>query len=133
MDPTSASTDRRRSLGAAGEDLAAAALVAAGWEIVSRNWRSPDSLVRGELDIVAIDVEDRALVFVEVKTRRSATAYGGPLAAVTRTKQAKLHQLGVSFLRETNTRARTIRFDVIGIVVDATGCATDVQHVRAAF
>lgn len=133
MEPTSPPTDRRRSLGAAGEDLAAAALVAAGWEVVARNWRSPDPLVRGELDIVAIDVEDRALVFVEVKTRRSASAYGGPLAAVTRTKQAKLHQLGVSFLRETNSRARTIRFDVVGIVMGAAGDIVDLQHVRAAF
>lgn len=131
--PSNAPTDRRRSLGAAGEDLATAALVAAGWDVLARNWRSPDPLVRGELDIVAIDVEDRALVFVEVKTRRSASAYGGPLAAVTHAKQAKLHQLGVSFLRETNTRARTIRFDVIGIVVDEAGRAADVQHVRAAF
>ena len=132
MATTQRPSNRRQTLGRLGEDLVTKRLVNAGWEILARNWRSPDPLVRGELDVVAVDPGDRALVFVEVKTRRSATAFGGPLAAVTHTKQAKLRQLGVSFLRETGTRARLVRFDVIGVVVESGSAAPSIEHVRGA-
>ncbi|MDX1510854.1 MAG: YraN family protein [Nitriliruptorales bacterium] len=122
----------RQDLGRLGEELAAEHLLDAGWEIVARNWRSPDPLIRGELDLVGMDPDDRALVFVEVKTRRSATAFGGPLAAVTRTKQLKLRQLGISFLRESGINAPSIRFDVIGIVVAPAPSEPAIEHIRGA-
>src|SRR5262249_53847099 len=68
-------TDSRRQLGAAGETAACAHLERRGYRILARNARAD----RVELDIVA----ERAgvLVFVEVKTRRTADC-GGAVEAV---------------------------------------------------
>lgn len=55
-------------LGLSAEDLAAAHLVAAGYEIVARRWRCPS----GEIDIVAR--RGTLLIFVEVKARASLDA-----------------------------------------------------------
>ena len=54
-------TVQRQRIGRAAEDLVAARLVTANWEIVERNARTRF----GELDIIALD--GRTLVFVEVK------------------------------------------------------------------
>ena len=63
-------TGTRQRLGRAAEDLVAARLTDAGWEIVERNARTR----HGELDLVALD--GRALVFVEVKAGRAGSAFG---------------------------------------------------------
>ena len=60
--------DPRRALGRLGERLAAAHLQRLGFAILARNVRTR----HGEIDLIAFDGE--ALVFVEVKTRRSAGA-----------------------------------------------------------
>ncbi len=64
------------SLGRHGEDLAVAHLEAAGFQVVTRNWRC----ALGEIDVVAIDGD--CLVVCEVKTRRSLSM-GSPVEAVT--------------------------------------------------
>ena len=69
--------DRRRALGAAGEDVAAAWYRAAGYEVLARNWRCRE----GELDLVVAG--SGVVVFCEVKTRRG-DAFGLPSEAVTR-------------------------------------------------
>ena len=55
--------DRRRFVGALGEDLAGRHLQARGFELLDTNFRTR----HGELDLVAAD--DRCLVFCEVKAR----------------------------------------------------------------
>ena len=65
----------------------------------------------GELDLV---MKDQAqLVFVEVKYRKSS-AYGGPLAAVTASKQQKLRLTASAYLQQHAPKAYA-RFDVIAI------------------
>ncbi len=65
----------------------------------------------GELDLV---MKDQAqLVFVEVKYRKSA-AYGGPLAAITASKQQKLRLTASAYLQQHAPKAYA-RFDVIAI------------------
>lgn len=123
--------DHRTSLGARGEVLAARHLEAEGLEIVARNWRLSSGAVRGELDLVALDHAAGALVVCEVKTRRG-DAYGGPLVAVTGSKQAKIRQLALAFLRDAGVRLPTIRFDVIGVWL-VPGMPPRVEHVVAAF
>ena len=58
-------TDRRRALGASGEDLVASWYRARGYQVLARNWRCRE----GELDLVL--GEGRMFVFCEVKTRTS--------------------------------------------------------------
>ena len=81
------------AVGRFGEDVAAQHLLAAGLQILERNWRCRE----GELDIVARDGSE--LVFVEVKTR-SSLAFGTPAEAVGPAKAARLRRLALCWLAE---------------------------------
>lgn len=109
-------------LGTRGEDLAAAWYVAAGYEILARNWRCR----QGELDLVAR--RGGELVFCEVKAR-SSDRFGEPAEAVTAAKQRRLRALAGRFLAESGTgrRPASIRFDVAAVV------GTRVEVIEAAF
>lgn len=126
------SADRTR-LGIRGERLASEALEDRGWQILARNVR----LRNGEIDLIAID--GRALVFVEVKTRSTATSttdplLGRPVLAVDARKQARVRRLAAEWLQRHPTRSYwdEVRFDAIGVLVDADGRA-DLEHLEAAF
>jgi len=95
----------RAALGRAGEDAAVALLEAHGYRIVGRNVRLPG----GEIDVIAR--EGDTVVFVEVKTRASAT-YGKALGAVDARKRAALRALAADWLQVAAPRARA-RFDVV--------------------
>jgi putative endonuclease len=118
-------TTQRRAIGAYGELRAARYLQERGLKVLARNWRCAD----GELDLILRDGD--AVVFCEVKTRRTAT-FGPPAAAVDPRKVHKLRQLAVRWLAESGTRAPQIRFDVVEVLPQPRG-ATRVVHIRAAF
>jgi putative endonuclease len=84
-----------------------------GYEIVARNWRSPQDR-RDEIDLVCRDGE--VLVFVEVKTR-SATALVSGFYAVDRRKKKVMLRACTAYLRRLGSAARdlTYRFDVIEV------------------
>ncbi|CAN5192148.1 YraN family protein [soil metagenome] len=119
----------RTRLGRTGETLAARHLQARGWRIVARNWRCATRDVRGEVDIIAWD--GATLVFCEVKTRRD-TAAGGPFAAVTPRKRARLRGLAASYLATAGARAQ-VRFDVVGVLLPAAGGPARVRHMPGVF
>jgi putative endonuclease len=101
--------DGRRELGSRGEEAVAAWYEARGYEVLARNWRSR----HGELDLVVR--HGRTFVFCEVKTRTS-TAFGAPVEAVTREKQARLRRLAARWLDGAPVRPREIRFDVASVL-----------------
>src|ERR687891_2210252 len=72
----------RQHLGARGEALAADWYVAAGYDVVARNWRCRE----GELDLVV--ARPGEVVFCEVKTRAS-DRFGVPAEAGTGAKQRR--------------------------------------------
>ena len=72
-----------RRQGNKAEDRAAKYLQDNGYKILCRNYLCP----LGEVDIIA--QKDETIVFVEVK-QRSSDAFGGPIAAVTKSKQQKI-------------------------------------------
>jgi putative endonuclease len=114
------------AVGRYGEQLATETLLADGFTVLERNWRCSD----GELDIVA--VEDRTLVFVEVKTR-STTAFGDPAEAIVPAKAARLRRLAVRWLVEhPEPYWPQVRFDVVAIVRRGPD-GPSVQHLRGAF
>ncbi len=115
---------RAAALGRDGEEIAAAHLEAQGWRIIERNWRCP----AGELDIVAWDGDGQTLVFVEVKSR-SSVAFGQPIEAITWRKLTKLRELATLWLRNSKTRAPTIRVDAVGVLI-LRGCKPELTHVR---
>lgn len=113
----------RSQLGNWGEDCAVTHLKRQGWEILARNWRTRG----GELDIVAFDPHRRALVAVEVKTRRTTTA-GTAEEAVTPVKLRRIRALLSGWLAVEGLHVQAITVDVIGIQIDSQGHYT-VNHV----
>lgn len=100
----------RQSLGARGEDAAAAWYQARGYQVLARNWRRRE----GELDLIL--GQGRLYVFCEVKTR-TTDRFGVPAESVTRTKQVRLRRLAARWLEEEAPgAARQIRFDVASIL-----------------
>jgi putative endonuclease len=108
-------------VGKYGEQVAAAHVQAAGWEVLDRNWRCAD----GELDLVAMDGTE--LVAVEVKTRRSER-FGHPAQAVTAAKLARLRRLTALWLAAHDVRPASVRIDVIAVLVPGRGAA-QVEHL----
>ncbi len=107
--------------GALAEEQAATYLVQKGYKIVARNFRTTG----GELDIVA--QLRNTLVVVEVK-QRASNAFGGPLAAVTRTKQKRISYASTQFIKtHQNLKFDEIRFDVICIL------PAEIEHIENAF
>jgi len=107
-----------------GEALAAWFLRLKGYRVEHRNWRCP----QGELDLVCWDGD--TLVFVEVKTRASASA-GDPEEAVDRRKQERLVRLGWAYLGMLGGEPPPCRFDVIAI--ESSRLGPRVRHLKDAF
>ena len=108
-------------LGRKGEEQAAAALEAAGMEIIARNFRSK----YGEIDIVALTGE--ILVFVEVKAWSSYgledLQYGVDIK-----KQHKIIKTAKYFLSENRKYSNmAIRFDVVFVKNNS------ITHLASAF
>lgn len=119
-------TDPRQHLGRLGERLAAEHLERLGYSIVCRNHRTRF----GEIDLIALDRD--VLVFVEVKSRRGR---GEPWDALHDAKRAQVRRMARAYLTEATDRprARLLRFDAIGVVIDARGRLTRLDHLEDAF
>lgn len=102
----------RSDLGSKGEKIAADFLRKKGYTIVCKNFRCRS----GEVDIIAR--QGGVLVFVEVKTRRSAS-FGSPAAAVTPRKQQQIAKAALEYLARENLFDTEARFDVVSILVAA--------------
>lgn len=115
----------RQCLGARGEDAVAQHCAQQGWQVLTRNWRTP----RGELDLVIRDTD--CVAAVEVKTR-AGHGFGHPLEAVTPHKMANLRQLLISWLRQHPQRGVTaLRIDVAAVTV-AAGSIHSIEYLRGA-
>lgn len=112
--PTAATSAKRptarQHLGARGEQMAADALIRAGYRIITPDARQAS----GQIDIVA--EEGDTIVFVEVKTRRS-TAFGTPAEAITPAKQRHLIAAAQEYLAVHSWLDRPWRIDVVGILL----------------
>lgn len=96
-----------RRTGDAFEQRARTHLEASGLRFVAHNFNTR----LGEIDLVMRDKD--ALVFVEVRYRRSSD-FGGAAMSVTATKQAKLIHAAQLFLQAHPKYARCVcRFDVV--------------------
>ena len=115
-----------RPLGEQGEAVAARFLRRIGYKIVARGHR--DRI--GEIDLVAVD--DRTVVFVEVKTRRGASA-GHPAEAVDAEKQRRLSRAALGFLRRHDLLEHAARFDVIAVVWPEKKGQPVIEHFQNAF
>lgn len=121
-------TDARQHLGRLGEDLALAHLERLGYALVARNHRTRF----GELDLVVTD--RRALVFVEVKTRRGARP-GRAWENLHPAKRAQVRRVARAYLAEASGRParRELRFDAVGVTIDPAGRLVALEHLEGAF
>jgi putative endonuclease len=134
---SAARRDRRHVLGRLGEDIAARHLTRLGFSILARNARTR----HGEIDLIAFD--GKALVFVEVKTRRASarTASIGstcesPLEMLRPQQRARVRRLAAAWLSERRASrpiAREIRFDAVGVILDARDELLRLDHLEAAW
>ena len=112
-------------LGLAGERIAERYLRRAGMRVVARRFRTP----AGELDLVMRDGSE--LVFVEVKTQRSADV-APPQDRVGRVKQRPVVRAARWFARSRGLERVAMRFDVVAVLWPQDG-EPDVMHIRGAF
>jgi len=131
-----AGSDPRHRLGRLGEELAGAHFRRLGFSVLGRNVRTR----HGEIDLIVFD--GRTLVFVEVKSRRAHARrpLGGsseePLAWLRPRQRARLRSLAVAWLSSgdrTRPSARDIRFDAVGVIVDARDRLLRLDHIEGAW
>jgi putative endonuclease len=127
--PGHSGEDPRRRLGRIGEDLALAHMERLGFDLVVRNHRTR----WGEIDLIVHD--GKVLVFVEVKTRRASSTGRGPWEALHERKRTQVRRMAAAFLAEVPDRPRAteLRFDAVGVVIDAQGRLVRLDHLEAAF
>ena len=104
-----AGPDPRHTLGYRGERAAARYLRKKGFRIIQRRLRTP----LAEIDIIAVD--NRTVVFVEVKTRRSA-AQGRPAQSIRASQRARLTRAALAFLKSHGLLEAAGRFDVVEVL-----------------
>jgi len=118
----------RGDTGLYGEEAAARYLAHAGCAVLARRWR-PKKYQEGEIDLVVREGDE--IVFVEVKTRRTAD-FGPPEEAVTAFKRGQLRRLAAAWLAEAGGRGpRRHRIDVIAVSLTPAGRAR-LRHIRSA-
>lgn len=114
------------SLGKLGEDFAENFLAAQNYQILKRNFRCRS----GEIDIIAFDLKQKQLVFIEVKTRTS-DEFGSPNDALTNKKKRKLTKTAQYFINSLRKNRVIIwRIDVIGIKLDKINRLKNITHLK---
>ena len=102
-------TLERQELGKSGENLAVDELMAQGYAVIARRYRTR----HGEIDIIARDGE--TLVFVEVR-RKSGEGCGAAAESVTRDKQRRVIRMAIDYLARNDLYDKcAVRFDVVAI------------------
>ena len=115
----------RLQAGKRGEDLACAELRRLGYAILARRYRSRF----GEIDLIG--EHDNAVVFIEVKARKSGRR-GTAAESITWRKRRKIAAMALDYLSYTHKLERRCRFDVVAI--DGYGTARmTLRVIRDAF
>ena len=115
--------DTTSNTGRQAEDLAAKHLAKQGLDVIARNYRCRG----GEIDLICRD--GKALVFVEVRLRRSS-AFGGAGASITPAKQRRVALAAAHYLQTQRQENTACRFDCI--LLDALDTAR-IDWIRDAF
>lgn len=114
---------KKNETGRRGEDLALDWLLARGFKLRDRNWRSGHK----ELDLV-MESGDRVHV-VEVKTL-TPPLLTKPFEKVDSRKQARLVEAARHYIAERKVR-KEVQFDVVSVVLD--GGQVEVEYIPEAF
>jgi putative endonuclease len=121
-------TERTRELGRRGEELAAQHFERLGYRILARNHRTR----WGELDLVLADETERTIVFCEVKARRLGGDWRQNLHEH---KRRQVRKMAAAWLSGSTDRPRhaELRFDAVGVTLDAHNDLVRLDHLQDAF
>jgi putative endonuclease len=115
----------RRELGDFGERIAVQHLLAKGYRIRERNFRTRE----GEIDIIAEG--DGVLAFVEVRARRG-DAMGTAAESLTPAKQRRLLALAEAYCQDRADLPAQRRIDVIALDLAPDGRVLSLEHLEGA-
>ncbi|QCX32257.1 YraN family protein [Caloramator sp. E03] len=116
----------KKLTGKLGEDIAVKYLKQNGYIILQKNYRTK----YGEIDIIAKD--DKYLVFIEVKARRSQN-FGYPREAVDIYKQTRIKNIASLYLASKKITNSKVRFDVVEVVLDNDDNVKSILIIKDAF
>jgi putative endonuclease len=122
-------TERSKHLGRRGEELAAQHFLRLGYRVLARNHRTR----WGELDLVLADENEDTIVFCEVKSRRLGS--GDWRDNLHERKRKQVRTMAAAWLNEVTDRpfGAELRFDAVGVTVDARGELVRLDHLEGAF
>jgi len=109
----SKNTNNLREVGSNAESLVVSHLQKFGLTLVQLNFQ----FKQGEIDIIMKD--KNTWVFIEVKYRKTE-GFGGPLSAISKSKQQKIRRCASFFLQNNglNEYNAACRFDAVALVGD---------------
>ncbi|TWT56023.1 YraN family protein [Allorhodopirellula solitaria] len=102
--------DAREKLGKRGEQVAAIELRRKGLRVIAES----ESDRAGEIDLIAMDLRQRIIVFVEVKTLATRRP-GHPADRVDENKQARISRAALRYLKRKKLVGTACRFDVVAV------------------
>ena len=117
---------KNHQTGKQGEEIASQYLQNNNYKIIKRNFYCR----QGEIDIIALDISKKELVFIEVKTRKN-NLYGSPSEAVNRTKQAHLQKCIKYYIYKNKLEKYCIRIDVIEVYIFKN--KIKINHIKQIF
>ena len=112
-----------------GENEAVAYLRRHGYEIVERNSRPVERDERLEIDLVAWDRRNDAMVFAEVKQHAKPSPYSRRLRSVDKRKRENLRR-ACNAWRRVNRWHGAFRFDVIEVYGVPEGGRPVIDHIE---
>ena len=113
-------------LGRWGEKCCLRFLKRKGFTLIARNF----ACRAGEIDLIVND-NGKAIVFVEVKTRRDEN-YASAQSAVTPAKRTRMVRAAKSFIKTYKVKEKPMRFDVVAVVLKEQG-SPEIRHYENAF
>ena len=116
----------RYALGRWGERQCEKFLKRKGLKTLTRNY----ACNAGEIDLIMVD-NDRAIVFVEVKTRLDEE-FTPTEEVVNKTKADKMAKTSRYFISVHDIAGRPYRFDIVTVTLGRRGAA-DIRHYKNAF
>lgn len=110
-------------IGKKGEDLATDFLKKKGYTILERNYHGP----QGEIDIIC--TKNKVLLFVEVKTRRSAQ-FGTPLESIRHTKLSAIEITAQLYKAHHPELPDAMRIDAVAVELGEDMKVTKIEHME---
>ncbi|MDO9231248.1 MAG: YraN family protein [bacterium] len=120
----------KQNLGFLGEEAAVKFLRDNGYKILDRNFQNNLGRRLGEIDIIAKELRNSEIVFVEVKTR-DYEKYKDTLPEenITSAKLRKLNKIASVYLRIKNLNNAPYRFDAISVWISNETGESKIKHI----